>query len=971
MANLPAASRSGTVPSMPNRFLIPLTLLVAALSGCGQQSVRNAGALPPPQQRSEWATAWSDVPADPQFQFGKLSNGMRFALRRNDLPKGTALVRMEISAGSLDESENERGFAHFVEHMAFNGSTHVAEGEMVKQLERSGLAFGADTNASTSHTETLYKLDLPRNDPALLDTALILMRETASELSFSPEAVAREKGVVLSEMRDRNGWRQRDYVDSVKFEYPSARFPDRLPIGTAESVEAASASALKAFWRREYVPAHATIIVIGDFEPQAVEAAIRKHFEDWQAASPSPEPQPTAGPIEARDKGRSTTYVDPALSERIVVSRNARWNDEPDTLANRREDLLQAIGYGVINRRLLRLTRQQKPPFRAAGFGTSNVFRAAKASNITIETVDGKWQAGLLAAVAEYRRALAYGFTQPEVAEQIANARNGARNAAAAQDTRSNGELVNAAITLLRDERLPSRPSEGLARLEAFIHAITPKAVLDAVRRDVVKLDKPLIRFSGRRAPAGGVVAIRDAWKQAMRAPLIRGSEAAPAEFGYTHFGTDGAVSSDSREVSLGVRTLRFANGVRLNLRHTDIEKDRVLVQLSIDGGDMLNTKDNPLATAMVGNLAAGGLGKHSQDEIQSLLAGRTVSAGVTSTAEAFVTLAGTTPADLELQMQLLAAYVTDPGYRPEGQTLYYNAINTYFARLKSTPGDALGAGQGGILSDGDPRFSLQPVEAFRAQTFTKLKAALADRLTSGAIEIGVIGDIDEAAVIAAVARTFGALPPREAEFRTYAENRTRPFSADHSRRTLTHTGPADQAIVRLIWPTRDGEDPIAALQFALLEKLAQNALTETVREALGKAYSPSASSETSRVWRGYGSFSLTASVNVSEVAAVRAAMLQAAAKLRDDPASDDELRRARAPMIEAIANRLKGNRGWIDMAGRAQTQPDRIERQVHAIERLSSITAGELQALAGKYLLSEKVLEIDVLPATNAAVPN
>ena len=955
--------------AMLRRFLIPLTLIAAGLSGCAQQPIRHASAAPP--SRTEWATVRSDVPADPEFHLGKLANGLRFVVRRNDLPKATALVRMEISAGSLDENESERGYAHFVEHMAFNGSARVAEGEMVKQLERNGLAFGADTNASTSHTETLYKLDLPRNDPALLDTALMLMRESASELNFSSDAVAREKGVILSEMRDRNSWRLRDYVDQTKFGYPKARFADRLPIGTADSIQSASAASLKGFWQREYIPANATVIVVGDFDPQAVETAIRQHFGDWQVPSGLAAPQPSAGPIDRHDKGRSAAYIDPALSERVAISRAARWKDEPDTLANRRENLLQSIGYGVINRRLLRLTRQQKPPFRGAGFGTSNIFRAAKSSAITIDTVDGKWQAGLLAAVAEYRRALAFGFTLPEVAEQIANVRNGARNAAAGQDTRSNGDLVNAAITLLRDERVPSRPSEGLARLEALIPEITPKAVLDAVRRDMVRLDNPLIRFSGRRAPEGGEAAIRNTWKLAMRSPISQSSETAPAEFAYTHFGADGTVASDTHETSLGIRQLRFANGVRLNLRHTDFEKDRILVQVSIDGGGMLNTKTSPLATEMIDVLGAGGLGKHSQDEIQSLFAGRTVGAGMSNAAETFVTLAGTTPADLELQLQLLAAYVTDPGYRAEGQTLYYNGINTYFARIKSTPGDALSAGQGGILSDGDPRFTLQPIEAFRARTFARLKAAIADRLASGAIEIGVVGDIDEASVIAAVTRTFGALPMREAEFRAYADMRNRPFSADRSRRTITHTGPADQAIVRLIWPTRDGEDPVAALQFALLEKIAQNALTETVREALGKAYSPSAYSETSRVWRGFGMFSLTASVNVGEVSAVRAAMLLAAAKLRDRPVSDDELRRAREPMLEAIANRLKGNRGWIDLVDRAQTEPDRIERQTHAIARLSAITADDIQKLARLYLTAEQVLEIDVLPATIDAAPH
>ncbi|WP_295532064.1 insulinase family protein, partial [Novosphingobium sp. Chol11] len=166
--------------------------LLAALSlaACAAQPARLASAPPP---KPDWAFQKSDLPVDPAFRFGRLANGMRFILRRNATPPGTALVRMNIAAGSLDEADNERGFAHFVEHMAFNGSAHVPEGEMVKLLEREGLAFGADTNAQTSFEHTLYLLDLPRADPKLLDTALMIMRETASELTFDPAAVARER----------------------------------------------------------------------------------------------------------------------------------------------------------------------------------------------------------------------------------------------------------------------------------------------------------------------------------------------------------------------------------------------------------------------------------------------------------------------------------------------------------------------------------------------------------------------------------------------------------------------------------------------------------------------------------------------------------------------------------------------------------------------------------------------------------
>jgi zinc protease len=933
-------------------------LAVLSLSACAPQAQRLASAAKP---RPVWGFLESDIPVEPQYRFGRLDNGMRYVIRRNANPKGTAMVRMEVAAGSLDESPAERGYAHFVEHMAFNGSTHVPEGEMIRLLERNGLAFGADTNAATSFETTTYMLDLPRADPKLLDVALMLMRETASELTISQAAVDRERGVILAEMRDRNTWQMRNGMDQAKFLHPNALYPYRFPVGVAETVNAATAAGLKAFWQREYVPEHTTMIVIGDFDPALVEKAIVARFGDWKARPVEPQPDP--GPVDTKSHGRTEIYVDPALSERVTASRHGPWIDGPDTQAQRRENLLRQIGYAIVNRRLLRIARQPDPPFRGAGFGTGDVFRSGRTTNLIVDTIDGKWRPGLIATAIEYRRALKYGFGAPEVAEQIANIRTAIQHAAASAGTRSNAALMGAVFDLLRNDVVPSDPAGVLARFEAFVPEITPENVLAALRREAVPLRDPLLRFRGRRYPESGEKAIRAAWKEAMRAPLTRGSEVASVGFGYTDFGTPGTVVADAVEPALGIREVRFANGVRLNLKHTDIDKDRVLVQLSVDGGDMLDTKEDPLATQMVSALPVGGLGKHSQDELQSILAGHAVSTNIDSTPETFVSSAQTTPEDLALQLEVMAAFLTDPGYRLEGEVQYRLNINNFFAQLRATPVAALSNSIGGILSDNDPRFTLQPVDDYRKLTFAKLKKDIADRFAHGAIEIGVVGDIDEARVIAMVARTFGALPPREPDFRPYESQRTRPFTHNHRPRVIRHTGPVDQALLRLTWPTRDDSDPVESLKLELLERVMRIELTETLREKLGKAYSPSAASTLSRFWKGYGVFGIAASIDVHEVPATREAIAETVAALRAAPVSDDVLLRARAPMIEAFENGLKSNGGWLTLVDRAQTEPEEIDRFLKAPGRLMTLTAADVQAMAQRYLEPKEKVEVLVLP--------
>ncbi len=948
------------------RSLHLAVLFGLALSACAGD-VRLAQLAPPPA--SIWAFEKSDLPVDPAWRFGRLSNGMRYVIRQNATPKGTALVRMEVAAGSLDEAEHERGYAHFVEHMAFNGSTRVPEGEMVRLLERNGLAFGADTNAQTGFQRTTYLLDLPEAKPALLDTALMLMRETASELIFAPEAVERERGVILAERRDRDSPGFRNLADQLSFTDPQALYPRRLAIGTTETISAATASDLKAFWQREYVPDHVTIVVVGDFAPDAVETAIRAQFGDWERTGAAH--QPPAGPVRAKDVGRTAIYVEQALSERVTATRKGPRLDEPDTAANRQEELLRQIGYGIVNRRFQRAGRLPDPPFRAASFDTGDLLKAGRATELAVDTVDRKWPRGFAAAIAEYRRAMEFGFTSAEVAEQLAVIRKAARNEAELAGTRSNGALISAAFSLLRDERVPTTPQSALERFESFAPRITPETVLAALKREAVPLKDPLIRFQGRYQPEGGGAALRAAWDRAMRSPLQQTDSAITGTFGYTDFGRPGAVVTDAREPQLGIRRLRFANGVRLNLRHTDNETDRVIAQFALDGGGRLSTKANPLATEMVSAFVAGGLGKHSQDDLQSLLSDRSVAMAFSANPEVFGSTVTTTTRDLETELQLMAAYVTDPGYRPEGQVQYRLAMNNYFAQLRTSPGSALGASIGGILSDDDPRFMLHKVEDYRALTFAKLKADLADRLDRGAIEIGIVGDIDEAQAIALTAKTFGALPTREAEFGRYPEQRQRPFTANRSLRVLRHTGPKDQALLQLVWPTRDDSDAVDNRRFAVLDRVVGIVLNDTLREQLGKAYSPNASSNLSQSWDDYGTFSITASVDVKDVAATRAAILAALGRLRDAPVSEDLLQRARQPLLEAYDNQLKTNRGWIGLVARAQSEPDRLDRFVKARARLLAITPAELQELARKYLADTAAVPVLVLPEAAAAPAN
>ena len=261
--------------------LSPLVLLAAGPLPLGaRQPATTAATTVNPQNDAAkaWNFAASDIPVDLDIIFGVLPNGMKYALLNNATPKDSVVLRMRFDIGSFAEAEDQRGLAHFLEHMVFNGSTNVPEGEMVKLLERKGLAFGADTNAVTGFDGTIYKLDLPNASDDLIDTGLMLMRETASEVTIDPEAVDRERGIILSERRARDSYQLRNLVAQLAFQMEGMTVANRIPVGIEEVIRTAPATRIRDLYDRYYRPERAFLVLVGDFDPAAIEELIYGMF---------------------------------------------------------------------------------------------------------------------------------------------------------------------------------------------------------------------------------------------------------------------------------------------------------------------------------------------------------------------------------------------------------------------------------------------------------------------------------------------------------------------------------------------------------------------------------------------------------------------------------------------------------------------------------------------------------------------
>lgn len=922
------------------------------------------------ERTAPWNSETTELEADSRIIYGRLPNGLRYAIRRNERPENQVLIRLAFEFGSAAEAEDEQGLAHFIEHMAFNGSTNVPEGEMVRILERLGLSFGADTNASTGFVRTQYKLDLPKADPALIERALFLMRETAGEVTFDPGAVDRERGVVIAEMRDRENFSFQRNRAASELLYPDSYFSTRYPIGKLDVLQTATADKMKALYRKWYVPDRARLVIVGPVDPVVVEREIAKKFSDWKGSGAA------LGPVDqcSFDNNRpakAAIFGHPEVGEALNIEQIFADRKRPDTFERALIDLKMGMAAGIVADRISRRSRKEDIPLLSSGLSFAVGFCDQHARiGMTIAGKDGSWRTILPIVEQMVRQAVDFGFTDQEVREQISRYDAAFENAVKSEPTTVSSSFANE-LTNLDDDIITSADY----RLRLW-KQLRPFMTRDAISGEFAgwygKLDRPRIFLSSKQPDSATPDALLEAYSNSRKVAVAAPAERAAQTWAYTDFGPKGEPIEDKRIADLGIRTVRFANNVLLNIKQTDFEKDRVRWTLRIDGGKLSFPRaDQPLGMFMDSAFTGGGLGKYDIDDLRAVLAGSTASASFASSSTYFGGAGGVVSKDLERQLQLLAAYVTDPGYREEAVRLFQRPLPEFYARLDATPGSALAIGQARIMNGDDPRFVLPPIDALQAANFERLKPLIEAKLKSGRIEIGLVGDIDEAKAIEFVGRTFGALPRRSSEELDLAAAKASTYSEKFGTHTFLHRGEANQLSWRRVWTTTDDGDFRLEQTMSLLADIAQIRLIEELREQLGATYGAGANSEMSDVFPGRGSFSISTSGDPKDIDKIEAAVDKVVTELLSAPVSADLFERARKPNLERYADWKKRNATWIDIVDQAQTEPQRIERFRINEELYRSITPGDVLAAARRFLIADRSYTFRAVPKAGETSKN
>ena len=954
----PASTRLSALRSILPAAAAASALLLApvAAAQCNSAPATSAATT----KDDSWLYEGSDIPRDTAWQFGVLPNGVRYAVRNNGVPPGQVSIRVRMDVGSMFETEQERGFAHLLEHLTFRGSEHIPDGETKRIWQRFGVTFGSDSNAQTTPTQTVYQLDLPSVTPVNLDESMKLLAGMVREPRISEAAVTAERGVVLSELRESDGPQKRIADQTTSHLFAGQLLGDRSPIGTVQSLGAARADTVQEFHDHWYRPDRAVIVISGDGDPTEFARLIAKYYGDWRADGPAPKQPDFGKPDPKAPMAKVIVEANQPLALTLAMLRP--WQKRIDTVENTRRLYLEFIAQALVNRRLENRARAGGS-YLVATVEQQYISRSVDATMASIVPLSD-WKA----ALADVRGVIADAVTTPPsqadidreaneiqafLLKELENARNepGARLADDMVRAVDIGETVTS-------------PQGQVDMFKSIRASATPKVMLD-ISKAIFGAPVTRVVLTAPAPIAGGDGALL----AALAAPAkIRDDRLTDSNVDFTQLpavGKPGAILSSSPLAGLRAERIEFANGVTALVSNNQVEPGKVRVNIRFGTGNRSVAADAPnLLWTGDYALIASGIGPWGQNELDQLTNGRQIQMNFSVEDDAFELSAESKPADLADQMKLMAAKLSNPRWDPAPVERLRVGYLTGYDLNDATPNAVLDRNLRGWLSNDDARWAAPEKAQISALTPAAFRAFWEPRLASGPVEVQIFGDLSTVDYKKILAETLGALPPRKeiapptGQKVAFAKHNVAPMIA-------YHTGEKGQAAAMTAWPTSGGlGNPRDVRGLEILAAIFNDRLFDRLRAEQGASYGPVVDSHWPTGFDGSGGYLLVGSLLApKDIDRFYGIAKDIAADLVTKPVDADELARNAGPIREQVARASTGNVYWMFLLEGATRDP-RVTAAALSIEQdISSVTPADIQRLAKAYLLPSRQWSLAILP--------
>jgi zinc protease len=913
--------------------LIPLLFFVAGVSG---------------QDLGE------KLPVAPEITKGKLANGLTYYIRRNNKPEQRVELRLAIKAGSILEDDDQQGLAHFTEHMAFNGSRHFKKNDLVSYLQSIGVEFGADLNAYTNFDETVYILPIPTDKPENLERGFLVLEDWASGVLFQSGEIDKERGVVLEEERLGKGAEERMSQKSLPYILQGSKYANRLPIGKPEVLKSFKPEVIKRFYHDWYRPDLMAVVAVGDIEPAAAEALIRKHFEKLK----NPEKPRTReyAAVAPRQQSEGLVITDPEATNHILqILYPVRESKASVTLGDYRHDILESIASQLLSVRMQELTQKSDPPFLFGGSGESEFVHGYE-SYFGFAVVGKAGVAPAVEAViVENERARKFGFTAPELErvkksfhrrmEQAFNER---------EKTESSDHADEYIRNFLTDEPIPGIANE-FKYYQQFLEGITLEEVNGYVTSTIPSSgSKKLVLLQGPDKSDFALPGNAELLAMVERAELLPVKAYEEKTLATALMATTpkpGVVASVKTLPDLQVTQMTFENGVTVLLKATDFKNDEILLSGFRFGGSSLYSDADALNAQYAATVSSQmGVGNFSPTDLRKVLAGKTVAASprLSTLSEGISGQSGT--ADAETLLQLVNLYFTSPRTDKELFASFRTRQQGMIQNMMSDPRTVFQDSVGRMLYNFHPRAPRFPrVADFDRISVDRVITIYKERFGNArGWSFVLVGSFDLQVMEALVTLYLGSLPSQPGPPPAFKDLGIRPVKGVVKKEV--YKGKEPQSLIAI---TFTGEAPFTAeepLKLQALLDVLDIKLTETLREQMSGAYTSQIGGSLSKF--PYNNFTINLYIpcgpeNVDKLIKAALGEIQ---KVKDQGPKPEDLAKVKQSFSKKYLENRKDNSYWLNALQRGVELGSNLGNILTAEKRMNELTPKDLQERAKKY---------------------
>jgi len=940
------------------------TTVAAGLAMTAQQPAPRRPVAPATSPAAPPATAplTSKIPVDTAITKGVLPNGLTYYVRANKKPENRAELRLVVNAGSTLEDDDQRGLAHFVEHMAFNGTKNFPKMAIVSFMESIGMRFGPSVNAFTSFDETVYQLQIPTDKPEVIDRALLVLEDWAHNVSFDPEEIDKERGVIIEEWRLRRGASARLQEKQFPVILANSRYAVRMPIGTVDNLQKFPHDRLKKFYTDWYRPDLMAVIAVGDFDPAVMQTKIRTRFAAVpRATSPRPRPAATVPP---RPGTSYAIAADRELTGTQVSVYNLAPARDESTVGSYRDRIVLNLFTGMLNLRFSEIARKPDAPFLGAGAAQGNFVRTTEVTMLNAQVRENEVERGLAAIFEEAERVARFGFTETELSRQKVDVQRSLDRAVVEKD---NHESADLAAEYSRNY-LTTEPIPGIVYENALYHRFLPEITLAEINRLAKTWSPDRNRVVVVSAPerAGVTLPTESKLAEVMNGvaakTLTAYEDRVAGQPLLASAPKPGTIASTSTKAISGITEWKLSNGVTVVLKPTPFKQDEIIFRAFSPGGhSQASDVDFIPASTAAQVIASGGVGGLSTTDMRRVLSGKiaSVSPFITPTEEG---LSGSgSPKDLETLFQLIYLRFTAPRADPEIFKIMTEQTKIQLTNQTVTPEYAYSLAVNELMTQGHPRGRMLTASDIDLMNLDRSLAFYKDRFADASdFTFVFVGTFEPATLRPFVEQYIASLPSlgRKEAGKDFG---LVPARGIHTKTVERGLEPKSQARI-----TFSGDFQYNEVNRAVIRAMAmtlEGRLRNVLREELGGTYSVGASAATADKPRQEYRVNISFGSDPARTDALVASVFGEIAKFKAEGPTEQSLREVKEIMLRDYETNMRQN-GYLltNIVGRYQSGED-VDGLFSVTNTYNRITVADVKAAAALYLDEKNYVEAKLFP--------